>query len=72
MKSDKIYDVIKFISLCIAPICTFFAALVSIWGIPYGNEIVATIAALDVLCGAIVTIMKAIYDKEQKALQEGK
>ena len=72
MRTDKIYDVIKFVSLCIAPICTFIAALVSIWGIPYGNEIVATIAAFDVLCGAIVTIMKAMYDKEQKTLNGGK
>lgn len=71
MKSDKFYDIVKIFALCIAPICTFIGALVDIWGIPYGAQIVATIAAFDVLCGAIVTIMKVIYDKEQKALKGG-
>lgn len=62
---NKAYDTMKFISLIIAPVATFMAALTQIWGIPYGAEITATIAAADVLMGAIVTIAKSIYDKEQ-------
>ena len=65
--SNKVYDTIKFIALLIAPICTFFAALVEIWGIPYGAQIVATIAALDTLLGAVVIILKSIYEKNLKA-----
>ena len=65
--SNRTYDVIKFIALVIAPICTFFAALVEIWGIPYGPQIVATIAALDTLLGAIVIILKNNYEKNLKA-----
>lgn len=64
--SNKTYDIIKFIALLIAPICTFIAALVEIWGIPYGPQIVATIAALDTLLGAIVIILKNIYEKTLK------
>ena len=72
MKTDKLYDIVKFISLIIAPVCTFVAALVSIWNWNnYGPQIVATISAFDVLCGAIVTIMKTLYDKEQKKLNSG-
>ena len=65
--SNRTYDTFKFISLIIAPICTFFAALVEIWGIPYGPQIVATLAALDVLLGAVVIILKNIYEKNLKA-----
>ena len=60
---NRTYDIIKFIALLIAPICTFIAALVEIWGIPYGPQIVATIAALDTLLGAVVIILKNIYEK---------
>jgi len=60
--SNKVYDTMKFISLLIAPIVVFITALVQIWGIPYGAEIVATIGAIDVLFGAIVVIAKKKYD----------
>ena len=62
--SNKAYDTMKLISLIIAPIATFTAALSQIWNIPYGAQITATIAAADVLMGAIVTIAKKSYDKE--------
>ena len=64
--SNKCYDILNLISKLIAPITVFFAALVSIWGIPYGEQIVATLAAVDVLVGAIVVIAKAKYDKALK------
>ena len=64
--SNKTYDIIKFIALLIAPIATFVAALVDIWGIPYGSQIVATISALDVFVGALVVILKTIYDKNKE------
>lgn len=63
--TNKAYDTLKLIALLIAPIVTFVASLVDIWGIPYGSQIVATLAALDVLFGAIVAIAKSIYDKQQ-------
>ena len=64
--SNKTYDTIKFIALLIAPIATFVAALVDIWGIPYGSQIVATISALDVFVGALVVILKTLYDKSKE------
>lgn len=62
--SNKTYDTLKFIALLIAPIVTFVGSLVSIWGISHGDQIVATLAACDVLVGAVVAIAKALYDKE--------
>lgn len=64
--SNNTYDTIKIIALLIAPIATFVAALVDIWGIPYGSQIVATISALDVFVGALVVILKTIYDKNKE------
>lgn len=66
--SNKTYDTLKFIALLIAPLVTFAASLVDIWGIPHGTEIVATLAAIDVLVGAVVAIAKAIYDKNKEQL----
>lgn len=67
---NKVYDTMKLISLLIAPLCTFIAAIVNIWEIPFGTQIVATIAASDALMGAIVVIAKKIYDKEQSGEKE--
>lgn len=61
--TNKQYDILKTISLLIAPIVVFLTALVDIWGIPYGSQIVATLAAVDVLLGAIVTIARQQYFK---------
>lgn len=60
--SNGAYDTLKFISLLIAPIVVFCTALVQIWGIPHGAEVVATLGAIDVLFGAIVVIAKKKHD----------
>lgn len=61
--TNKTYDIIKTVALIAAPVLTFAAALVSIWNIPHGAELTATLAALDTLLGAIVIAAKRIYDK---------
>ena len=61
--TNKQYDTLKTISLLIAPIVVFLTALVDIWGIPSGSQLVATLAAVDVLLGAIVTIARQQYFK---------
>lgn len=62
--SNKMYDRIKMISLLILPAVTFMAALVDIWGIPYGQQIVATLAAIDTFGGAVVAVLSANYHKK--------
>lgn len=62
---NKTYDRIKFIALVITPVITFICALINIWGIPYGDKIIASLSALDVLVGAIVVIAKQIYEKDK-------
>lgn len=64
--SSKTYDTLKFIALLITPIITFLSTLINIWNVPYGDQIVASLAALDVLVGAIVVVAKSMYDKKVK------
>lgn len=60
--SDRMYDIIKNVALILTPVLAFLASLVTIWNIPYGAEITATLTAIDVLAGAIVVVTKKIYD----------
>ena len=64
MMSDTAYDILKTIALLVLPIGTLISTFCSIWSIPYGEQIMQTFAALDVFCGAVVTIAKARYDAQ--------
>lgn len=65
--SNKTYDILKFIALLILPVSELISALASVWGIPYGAEIVATLVAVDVFMGALVKIAADGYNKGQEA-----
>ena len=62
--SNKIYDTLKTIALVATPLLAFTASVVSIWNIPYGAEITATLTAIDTLLGSIVVALKIKYDKK--------
>jgi hypothetical protein len=64
--SNKTYDLLCLIAKIIAPFATFVSAILTIWGLPYAQQITATFAAVDVFMGALVTILKAQYDKENR------
>ena len=62
--SNKVYDALKFIAQIVLPaIGTLYFALASIWGFPYGEQIVGTITAVDSCLGAILGISSAKYNK---------
>lgn len=63
--NDKTYDIIKNTALIITPVLAFIASLVSIWNIPHGAEITATLTAIDTLLGAIVIVAKKMYEGKQ-------
>lgn len=62
--SNKVYDILKKISLMFVPVATFLAALTEIWGFAWGTEICATISALGVLLGAVLDITTKSYWNE--------
>ena len=62
--SSKTYDILKFIALIVLPaVGTLYFALAQIWGLPYGEEIVGTITAIDAFLGAILGVSTSSYKK---------
>lgn len=67
MFENKTYDVLKVVAQIWLPaIATLYFALASIWGLPYGEQIVGTITAVDAFLGAILGISTAQYNKRQE------
>ena len=63
MLSNKVYDVLKFVAQIVLPaLGTLYFALASIWGLPYGEQIVGTITAIDAFIGALLGISTTIYN----------
>lgn len=68
MKLDnKIYDILKWVALVVLPaIATLYTALAGVWGLPFAEEIPATITAIDLFIGALLGVSTARYNKEDK------
>lgn len=65
MLTNKTYDVLKWIAQFLLPAMgTLYFALASIWGFPYGEQVVGTITAVDTFLGVILGISSAQYNKE--------
>jgi len=62
--TNQQYDTLKTIALIITPVLAFLASCVTIWGIPYGEQIVATLTALDTLFGALVIAANKQYKEK--------
>lgn len=46
--SNKTYDILKWIAMYLLPAAgTLYFALAGIWGLPYGEQVVGTITAVD-------------------------
>lgn len=64
--SNKAYDAIKDISLLWMPaIITLYGVISATWGIPYGEEILATLTGVNAALGAVVKYFKSKYDKKK-------
>lgn len=62
--SNKTYDILKYIALIVLPaISALYFGLAQIWGWPYGEEIVGSIAVIDTFLGAILQISADSYNK---------
>lgn len=64
MFSNKMYDVLKWITQYLLPaLGTLYFALAGIWGLPYGEQVVGTITAVDTFLGVLLGISSAQYNK---------
>lgn len=64
--SNKVYDILKWVALYLLPaLGTLYFALAGVWGLPYGEQIVGTITAVDTFLGVILGISSSQYKKSQ-------
>lgn len=62
--SNKLYDKLKFTAQIVLPaIGTLYFTLATIWNLPYAEQIVGTITAVDTFLGAILRLSTAHYNK---------
>lgn len=64
---NKTYDILKRVALIVLPaLATFYGSIGKIWGLPFTEQIVLTITAMDTFLGAILGVSSAKYNKEAK------
>ena len=64
---DKLYDILKWLVIIVLPACaTLYAALASVWGWPFAEQVTTTITAVDTFFGAVLCISAVNYHKEDK------
>ena len=67
MMSNKVYDILKWIALIALPaVATLYFAIAQIWGLPYGEQVVGTITAIDAFLGALLGISNYNYVKKEE------
>jgi hypothetical protein len=67
--SNKVYDILKWIAQYGLPaIGTLYFAIANVWGLPYGEEVIGTIAAIDTFLGILLGISSSTYNKTTKTI----
>ncbi len=65
MFSNKTYNFLKWVAQILIPaIGTLYFALAGIWGLPYGEQVVGTLTAIDAFLGAVLQISTKNFEKE--------
>ena len=62
--NNKTYDILKWTAQYLLPaIATLYFTLAQLWGLPYSEQIVGTITAVDTFLGVFLGISSAEYNK---------
>lgn len=60
--TNEIYDILKYVAQIVLPaVAALYFGLSKIWGLPFGEEVVGTIACVDTFLGALLQISTAKY-----------
>ena len=60
------YDILKWIALIVLPaVGTLYFTLSTIWGLPYGDQVVGTITAVDTFLGALLGVSTRQHNKRK-------
>lgn len=66
--SNRTYDILKKIAQVWLPaIGTLYFALARIWNLPFAEEIVGTITAIDAFLGVVLGVSTYVYNKGNEA-----
>lgn len=69
--SNKVYDVLKKIAMIVLPATgTLYFTLAGIWGLPFGDQIVGTIAAVTTFLGIVLDASTRKYNKSLEVDEE--
>lgn len=61
--TNKVYDVLKYITMIVLPASgAFYFAISQVWGLQYAAEVVGTISALTTFMGAVLGISTKNYN----------
>ena len=64
--SNKVYDILKWVALiALDAVGLFYSTISLIWGLPYGDQVLATCAALSLLIGTLIGVSSAQYKKSK-------
>lgn len=62
--SNKVYDVLKWIAMYLLPaLGTLYFTMAGIWNLPYGEQVVGSITAVDTFIGVLLGISTSQYNK---------
>lgn len=68
MMSNKVYDILKWVALVVLPaIAILYESLAGIWGLPFADQIPATITAIDLFLGVLLGVSNVAYKKQENA-----
>lgn len=63
--SNSNYDFLKWVAQILLPAFgTLYFALAQIWGLPYAEQVVGTVTAIDCFLGALLGISTMQYNKD--------
>lgn len=63
--SNKMYDALKWVAQYLLPaLGTLYFTLAQVWGLPFGEQIVGTVTAVDTCLGVLLGISSVQYNKQ--------
>lgn len=66
MLNDKTYNVLKWLVMIVLPaLATFYTTLGGIWGLPYVEQVPATLTAIATFLGAVCMISSKVYNDKK-------
>ena len=64
MMNNKVYNVLKWFAMIVLPaFATLYLGLSNVWGLPFGEEIPATITLVNTFLGTVLMISTNQYNK---------